>query len=169
MPFDLLYWNADSTRMPAANHGFYLRSLYLENNLARGLLVMGGTPIDLKKVTLPIYSLATREDHIAPAASVFYGNTFFGGPVRFVLAGSGHIAGVVNPPDKKKYQHWLGGKADGTLQEWIDTATETTGSWWPDWVEWLKAQDNRQKKPLAQLGSKAYPAMEDAPGTYVRQ
>ena len=99
-PFDLLYWNADATRMPAANHSFYLRNCYLKNKLARGEMVIDGKTLDLKKVKVPIYNLATREDHIAPAKSVFFGSKFFGGPVRFVLAGSGHIAGVVNPPDE---------------------------------------------------------------------
>src|SRR5260370_19997843 len=106
LPFDLLYWNADATRMPAANHSFYLRNCYLENNLARGEMVVGGEKLDLKSIKLPIYNLAAREDHIAPAKSVLLGSKFFGGPVRFVLAGSGHIAGVVNPPDRHKYQYW---------------------------------------------------------------
>src|SRR4029450_144113 len=110
MPFDLLYWNSDATRMPAANHSFYLRNCYLNNNLARGKSVSEDKPLNLKKVKVPIYNLATREDHIAPAKSVLLGSKFFGGPVRFVLAGSGHIAGVVNPPDKMKYQYWTGPK-----------------------------------------------------------
>ncbi len=109
-PFDLLYWNSDATRMPAANHSFYLRNCYLENRLSKGEMVIGGSRLDLKSVTVPIYNLATREDHIAPAKSVLLGSKFFGGPVRFVLAGSGHIAGVVNPPDKMKYQYWTGPK-----------------------------------------------------------
>ena len=100
-PFDLLYWNADATRMPAANHSFYLRNCYLKNKLARGEMVIAGKTLDLKKVKVPIYNLGTREDHIAPAKSVFYGSKYFGGPVRFVLAGSGHIAGVINPPDNR--------------------------------------------------------------------
>jgi polyhydroxyalkanoate synthase len=172
MPFDLLYWNADSTRMPAANHAFYLRNFYLENKLARGLLTMSGTLIDLSKITLPIYSLATREDHIAPAASVFYGNSLFGGPVRFVLAGSGHIAGVVNPPHKKKYHHWIGPEKTQTcetLEHWMQTARETDGSWWPDWVNWLQKHDNSQIKASSSLGNAQYPPLDDAPGTYVRQ
>ena len=110
-PFDLLYWNADATRMPAANHSFYLRNCYLKNKLARGEMVIAGKTLDLKKVKVPVYNLGTREDHIAPAKSVFYGSKYFGGPVRFVLSGSGHIAGVVNPPDKQKYQYWTGAQA----------------------------------------------------------
>ena len=113
MPFDLLYWNSDSTRLPAANHAFYLRKCYFENALTKGKMELGGVKLDLKKITLPVYNLATREDHIAPAKSVFRGAKFFGGPMKFVLAGSGHIAGVINPPDKEKYQYWTGDKPGG--------------------------------------------------------
>src|SRR5436190_12160904 len=109
-PFDLLYWNSDATRMPAANHSFYLRNCYLENRLAKGEMVLGGKKLDLKSINVPVYNLATREDHIAPAKSVLLGSKFFGGRIRFVLAGSGHIAGVINPPDKMKYQYWTGPK-----------------------------------------------------------
>ena len=109
-PFDLLYWNSDATRMPAANHAFYLRNCYLDNRLTKGEMEIAGVQLDLKKVKVPVYNLATREDHIAPAKSVFLGAQFFGGPMRFVLAGSGHIAGVVNPPAKPKYGYWTGGK-----------------------------------------------------------
>ena len=112
-PFDLLYWNSDTTRMPAANHSFYLRNCYLDNTLAAGRMKIDGVRLDLRKVKTPIYNLATREDHIAPARSVFYGSSFFGGNVTFVLSGSGHIAGVVNPPVRKKYQYWTGAKPDG--------------------------------------------------------
>ena len=107
-PFDLLYWNSDTTRMPAANHSFYLRNCYLENDLSRGEMEIGGVTLDLRKVKIPIYNLATREDHIAPPRSVFYGSSFFGGKVTFVLTGSGHIAGVINPPARNKYQYWTG-------------------------------------------------------------
>ncbi len=107
MPFDLLVWNSDSTRMPAANHKFYLRHCYLQNDLSNGRMVLGGKTLDLKQVTVPVYELATKEDHIAPARSVFTGAKSFGGPARYVMAGSGHIAGVVNPPEKPKYQYWL--------------------------------------------------------------
>ena len=110
-PFDLLYWNSDATRMPAANHSFYLRNCYLNNTLTKGEMTIGGVKLDLKKVKLPIYNLATREDHIAPAKSVFLGAKYFGGPVRFVLSGSGHIAGVVNPVATNKYQYWTGREA----------------------------------------------------------
>ena len=114
LPFDLLYWNADATRMPAANHSFYLRNCYLENNISRGLATIAGRRIDLSKITVPVYNLATKEDHIAPAKSVFIGSRFLGGPVRFVLTASGHIAGVVNPPARRKYQYWTGGPPNGS-------------------------------------------------------
>ena len=124
-PFDLLYWNQDSTRMAAANHSFYLREFYNENRLAKGEMTIAGTKLDLKKVRLPIYELATKEDHIAPARSVFIGSRLFGGPVEFVLAGSGHISGVVNPPEKVKYQFWTAPEAAAdTLEEWMALAKE---------------------------------------------
>jgi polyhydroxyalkanoate synthase len=121
-PFDLLYWNSDSTRLPAANHSFYLRNCYLENKLSAGEMIVDNVRLDLGKVKVPVYNLATREDHIAPPKSVFLGSSFFGGPVRFVLGGSGHIAGVVNPPEKKKYSFWTGGPADGEIEKWIENA-----------------------------------------------
>ncbi|HAN64734.1 MAG TPA: class I poly(R)-hydroxyalkanoic acid synthase, partial [Rhizobiales bacterium] len=137
-PFDLLFWNADSTRLPAANHAFYLREFYHLNRLSKGEMQLGDVRLDLGRVTIPIYELFTKEDHIAPAASVFRGSKLFGGPVRHVMSGSGHIAGVINPPAKKKYQFWANGPAS-SLPEWIATATETAGSWWPDWAAWLAA------------------------------
>jgi polyhydroxyalkanoate synthase len=168
LPFDLLYWNADATRMPAANHSFYLRNCYLENNLAKGAMTIAGKPLDLKSIKLPIYNLATREDHIAPAKSVLYGSTFFGGPVRFVVAGSGHIAGVVNPPYLKKYQYWTGAKpANDDLEQWLAKATEHPGSWWPDWLGWIKSHDPTEVKARKPGGSKLKP-IEDAPGSYVK-
>src|SRR5581483_1965791 len=122
-PFDLLYWNSDATRMPAANHSFYLRNCYLDNKLSKGEVVIGNTPIDLKSIKIPVYNLATREDHIAPAKSALFGSKFFGGPVRFVLSGSGHIAGVVNPPEKQKYQYWTGAKPrNADLDGWLAKA-----------------------------------------------
>jgi polyhydroxyalkanoate synthase len=168
LPFDLLYWNSDATRMPAANHAFYLRKCYLENALSQGKMEIGGVTLDLSKVKIPVYNLATREDHIAPAKSAFLGSKFFGGPVRFVLAGSGHIAGVVSPPGRTKYQYWTGGKpGTGTLESWIDKAKEHPGSWWPDWFEWIEAQDDTRveaRKP----GGQKLKAIEDAPGSYVK-
>jgi len=167
-PFDILYWNADATRMPAANHSFYLRNCYLENNLVQGKIKLGGVTLDLKNVKQPIYNLATREDHIAPAKSVLYGSQFFGGPVKYVLAGSGHIAGVVNPPCKAKYQYWTGGPPSGdSLDAWLKTAKETPGSWWPDWAEWLKSIDGKTVPARKPGGGKLKP-LEDAPGSYVK-
>lgn len=166
-PFDLLYWNSDSTRLPAANHSYYLRNCYLENRLSQGKMELAGVSIDLKKVKVPIYNLATREDHIAPAKSVFLGSRFFGGPVRFVLSGSGHIAGVVNPPDKKKYQYWTGGSPKGELEAWFAKAKEHEGSWWPDWFKWIEKHDKRRVPAREPGGGKLKP-IEDAPGSYVR-
>ena len=118
-----------------------MRNCYLNNRLAKGQMTIGNTPVDLKNIKIPIYSLAAREDHIAPAKSVFLGSNFFGGPVRYVLAGSGHIAGVVNPPAKPKYGYWTGGPPVSNLEGWLEQAQEHPGSWWPDWLEWVKAQD----------------------------
>ena len=165
-PFDLLYWNADSTRLPAANHAFYLREFYHLNRLSKGEMVLGGVKLDLGKVKVPVYELSTKEDHIAPASSVFIGSKLFGGPVRFVMAGSGHIAGVVNPPAKKKYQFWSG-KPGASLTEWMAKATETPGSWWPDWAAWL-AKHSGPKVPGLDPASGPLKPIEDAPGSYVR-
>jgi polyhydroxyalkanoate synthase len=167
-PFDLLYWNADATRMPKANHSFYLRNCYLENRLSKGDMVVGGKKLDLKSVKVPIYNLAAREDHIAPARSVMLGSKFFGGPVRFVLAGSGHIAGVVNPPDKMKYQYWTGPRpSSANLDAWLARAKEHVGSWWPDWFDWIKKQDPAEVPARTPGGGKVIP-IEDAPGSYVK-
>ena len=173
LPFDILYWNADATRMPAANHSFYLRNCYLENKLTKGEMKIGGVKLDLHKVKVPIYNLATREDHIAPAKSVLYGSRFFGGPVKFVLAGSGHIAGVVNPPAKAKYQYWTASGRTSTSRAapmsrlgW-KTATEHPGSWWPDWLAWLKG-DKAGAVPARAIGGGKLTPIEDAPGSYVK-
>ncbi len=164
--FDLLTWNSDSTRMPEANHRFYLRNCYLENRLSQGTMEVGGITLDLGKVTVPVYNLAAREDHIAPAKSVFAGSRCFGGPVQYVLAGSGHIAGVVNTPNKPKYQFWTGGPATGSLEDWMTTATETPGSWWPHWMAWLTALAPGTM-PARPPGSARHTPLADAPGAYV--
>lgn len=167
MPFDLLYWNSDATRMPAANHSYYLRNCYLENNMSHDRMVLGGKTISLKDVTIPVYNLATREDHIAPARSVFTGCGCFGGDVTYVMSGSGHIAGVVNPPDAKKYQYWTDGEPTGPFEDWVAGAKEHKGSWWPHWHRWIRKQDDETVAARVPGGGKLN-AIEDAPGSYVR-
>lgn len=168
MPFDLLYWNADSTRVAAANHSFYLRNCYLDNRLSEGRMELDGETLSLKDVTIPIFNLATREDHIAPAKSVFVGGMAYGGPVEFVVTGSGHIAGVVNPPEKHKYQYWTGGAMDGDYEHWLATARETLGSWWPHWQAWVAAQDDA-RVGARRAGDGNVEVIEDAPGSYVME
>jgi polyhydroxyalkanoate synthase subunit PhaC len=166
-PFDLLYWNSDSTRMPAANHMFYLRNCYLENNLSRGRMVMGGHRLKMPDVTIPIYNLAAKEDHIAPAKSVFEGSKVFGGDVTYVMSGSGHIAGVVNPPNKVKYQYWTGPSPRGEFEDWVEGAQEHPGSWWPHWHQWIKSH-NDKTVPARVPGGEQINPIENAPGSYVR-
>ncbi len=165
-PFDLLYWNSDSTNMAEANHSFYLRNCYLKNTLAKGEMRVGGKQLDLGKVTIPIYNLAAKEDHIAPAKSVFVGSKLFGGPVTYVMAGSGHIAGVVNPVAKPKYQFWTGGPVEGEFESWVSQAKETPGTWWPHWHAWLTKGD--KMVPARQPGGGKRKPLCDAPGEYVR-
>jgi len=166
--FDLLHWNSDATRMPASNHSYYLRNCYLENRLSTGSMVLDNSLLDLSKVKVPVYNLATREDHIAPAESVLYGSQFFGGPVKYVLSGSGHIAGVVNPPASKKYQYWTNDNIkDVKLADWLKGAEEHKGSWWPDWRSWLESIDSEMVTARA-VGASDMPPLEDAPGSYVR-
>ena len=167
LPLDLLYWNSDSTRIPAANHRFYLRRCYINNDLSQGRMKIGGVTLDLSKVKIPIFHLAAREDHIAPARSVFLGARFLGGSVRFVVTGSGHIAGVVNPPTRNRYQYWTDGPPVGELETWLEAAEEHPGSWWPDWQAWSEAQDRRQV-PAREIGGGKLTPIEDAPGSYVR-
>jgi polyhydroxyalkanoate synthase subunit PhaC len=167
MPFDLLYWNTDSTQMPAGVHSFYLRECYLANKLALGKMLLDNVRIDLKKVKVPIYNLAAREDHIAPLPSVFRLGQFMGGDTKLVVAGSGHIAGVVNPPEQRKYQHWTNDKPADTLETWLKTAIEREGSWWPDWAEWITTRSGAKiSAPVP--GDGKLEILEDAPGTYVR-
>ncbi|WP_029087232.1 class I poly(R)-hydroxyalkanoic acid synthase [Brevundimonas aveniformis] len=166
--FDLLFWNADQTRMPKALHMDYLRSMYGNNALAKGEMTMGGERLDLSKVTIPLYFQASREDHIAPMNSVYRSaRAFSNADVTLTLAGSGHIAGVVNPPSANKYQHWINDQLPSTLQEWLDGASEHPGSWWEHWAawlhdksgEWVDARDP-SKGPLKPI--------EAAPGSYVK-
>jgi polyhydroxyalkanoate synthase len=170
--FDLLHWNGDVTNLPARWHREYLADLYRDNKLIEpGAMSALGTPIDLTKVKTPCYIQAGREDHIAPAESVWNIRDHFKGPLKFVLAGSGHIAGVVNPPSMQKYQYWLNDDPKvSTLAEFIEGATETKGSWWPDWAEWLRGADGTTvaAKGARVPGQGKLKAIEDAPGTYVK-
>jgi polyhydroxyalkanoate synthase len=167
-PFDLLYWNADSTRMPAKMHSFYLRKMYQENLLSKpGGITLSGVPIDLRKIKTPAYFLSTREDHIAPWKSTYRGTQLLSGPKRFVLAASGHIAGVVNPPDSGKYSHWINKDLPGDAEEWFKGATEMAGSWWPDWHRWVTAL-SKEQVPARTPGKGKLKAIEDAPGSYVK-
>lgn len=166
LPFDLLHWNSDSTRMTAANHTYYLRNCYLENRLSKGEMQLAGETLALADITIPVYSLATRDDHIAPARSVFKGSGLFGGTVEFVLAGSGHIAGVVNPPERQKYQYWSGAPLADRLEDWIEAAEQEDGSWWPHWQAWIASRDDRKVSAREPGGGKLAP-LGDAPGTYV--
>ena len=167
MPFDLLYWNADSTRMPAGVHSFYLRECYLANKLSQGKMILDGVHIDLKKVKLPVYNLAAREDHIAPLPSVFKVGQFMGGETKLVVSGSGHIAGVVNPPEARKYNYWTNDAPAETLESWLKTAKEHEGSWWPDWADWITTRSGA-KVSAPVPGDGKLDALEDAPGSYVR-
>jgi polyhydroxyalkanoate synthase len=166
-PFDLLFWNSDQTRMPKTLHMYYLRKFYGENALAKGELVLDNVQLDLGKVKTPIYVQSSKEDHIAPARSVYRGAKLFGGPVNFTLSGSGHIAGVINAPVAHKYQHWTNPALPATLEEWQAGAVETPGSWWPHWIEWLKAKSGGQV-PARDPAKGQLKPLGDAPGTYVK-
>lgn len=172
-PFDLLYWNADSTRMPRAMHSFYLRKMYLENKLsAPGGLSLAGVPIDLRTVDVPTYMVSCREDHIAPWKSTFAATQLFSGPTRFALSGSGHIAGVVNPPAANKYGYWADDKNPTVKKpqspdEWLADTTEHPGSWWMDWDAWLRPKSGGDL-PARQPGDGKLTIIEDAPGRYVK-
>jgi polyhydroxyalkanoate synthase len=167
-PFDLLYWNSDSTRMPAAMHSFYLRRFYHENALVRpGGVCLAGVDIDLRRIDLPVYWLSTREDHIAPWKSTYAATQLYRGPGRFVLAGSGHIAGVVNPPASGKYGYWTNSDLPADPEAWLAHAAHHEGSWWDDWASWNAAYTGG-KVPARQPGDGKLTPIEDAPGSYVR-
>ena len=167
-PFDLLYWNSDSTRMPAAMHSFYLRRLYQQNLLREpGGISLAGQEIDLSRIKVPAYFLSTREDHIAPWKSTFRGTHLLGGENRFTLAASGHIAGVVNPPEGGKYSYWTSDKPAADPNTWLASATEISGSWWPDWQRWILAHD-KAESPARQPGDGHLSPLEPAPGSYVK-
>ena len=166
-PFDLLFWNSDQTRMPKTLHMYYLRKFYGENALAKGELVLDNVRLDLSTVKTPIYVQSSKEDHIAPARSVYKGAKLFGGPVTFTLAGSGHIAGVINAPVANKYQHWTNDALPDSLEGWQAGAKETPGSWWPHWIVWLKAKSGGQV-PARDPAKGKLKVLGDAPGTYVK-
>ena len=167
-PFDLLYWNSDSTRMPAAMHSFYLRRMYQENLLCQpGGISLNHQPIDLRRIKVPAYFLSTREDHIAPWKSTYRGTQLLGGENRFTLAASGHIAGVVNPPEGGKYSYWTNETLAKDAETWLASATEIGGSWWPDWQRWVLAHD-KTEVPARHPGDRALKAIEPAPGHFVK-
>ena len=167
-PFDLLYWNSDSTRMPAAMHSFYLRNMYLHNRLREpGGITLGGVPIDVSKVKVPAYFISTVEDHIAPWKSTYLGAKLLGGPVRFVLGASGHIAGIVNPPAANKYGFWTNDEMPATADEYQQGAVQHQGSWWNDWQAWIEALNGGERVAARVPGAGALKAIEDAPGSYV--
>jgi len=162
-PFDLLYWNADSTRMPARMHSFYLRNMYIKNLMGvPGGITLKGTPIDLSKVKVPSYFISTVEDHIAPWKTTYKGAKYLGGDVRFVLGGSGHIAGIVNPPSANKYHFWTNDSLPATADEWLASAEQQPGSWWDDWQRWMDRRNAGEKVPSRIPAN----AIEDAPGSY---
>jgi polyhydroxyalkanoate synthase len=167
-PFDLLYWNSDSTRMPARMHSFYLRQMYQRNLLVvPGGIELEGVKLDLRKISVPCYFLSTREDHIAPWKSTYKATQIYKGPKRFVLAASGHIAGVVNPPEAGKYSHWINPELPPSPDEWFAGATELAGSWWPDWQRWVSALAPA-KVPARTPGDRDLAVIEPAPGSYVK-
>jgi len=167
-PFDLLYWNSDSTRMPAAMHSFYLRKMYIENKLIEpGGITLDDVPVDLTRVSTPTYVVSTREDHIAPWKSTYAAVNTYKGPVRFVLSASGHIAGIVNPPKANKYNYWTNDKAPSDPEDWLKDAEQHAGSWWIDWAKWVAGHAG-EKVPARKPGSGKLKVIEDAPGSFVR-
>jgi polyhydroxyalkanoate synthase len=167
-PFDLLFWNSDATRMPSAMHSFYLRNMYQQNRLIRpGGISIHNVPIHLAQIETPTFILATKEDHIAPWKSSYSATQFYKGPVKFCLSGSGHIAGVVNPPAAKKYAYWLNPKLPKNPETWFKGAKETAGSWWPEWDKWV-GKFAGGEVPARQPGAGKLKATEDAPGSYVK-
>ncbi|MGB0958432.1 MAG: PHA/PHB synthase family protein, partial [Litorivicinus sp.] len=163
-PFDILYWNSDPTNLPAEMYAFYIREFYLENKLKDGALEVCGKPVDLAKVKVPCYFLSAIEDHIAPWKTTFVGTELLGGPATFVLGGSGHIAGVINPPHKNKRNYWSDGELGQGADHWLDTAQSHPGSWWTHWDAWVKAQGNDLVPAPEAPGSDTYPPLYAAPG-----
>jgi polyhydroxyalkanoate synthase subunit PhaC len=169
-PFDILYWNSDSTNLPANMYKYYIRNMYMENNLIKpNALTMCDVPIDLGNIKTPSFFLSTIDDHIAPWQTTFSGAQLIAGPVEFVLGASGHIAGVINPPAKKKRSYWINGVMEKGAAHWLETAQSHPGSWWPYWDEWLKKQGGSQIEAPTTLGNPDYPVIEPAPGRYVKK
>ena len=167
-PFDILYWNGDSTNMTAAMYTWYLREMYLENKLAKpNALELCGVPVDLGKIDCPIYYMAAIDDHIAPWKTTFVSTELLKGDMNFVLSGSGHVAGVINPANKNKRDHWINGELGKGADHWLETAESVPGSWWTDWDRWLKAQGGKQIDAPETTGSKEYAEIEPAPGAFV--
>jgi polyhydroxyalkanoate synthase len=166
-PFDLLFWNSDATRLPPKMLSWYLRSIYMKNGLVQpGCLETGGEPLDVRRIHTPAFSVATREDHIAPWRACYAITQQFSGPVTFVLGGSGHIAGIINPPSKSKYGYWVGKEYPAAADDWLAQAGKTDGSWWPLWAKWI-AQHGGDKNALHRPCSGGVNSLGEAPGTYV--
>jgi polyhydroxyalkanoate synthase len=168
MAFDLLYWNSDNTRMPAMMQSFYLREMYLKNSLCEpGGVSLNGVALDLRKIDIPVYWVSTIDDHIAPWKSTYAATQIFTGPKKFVLSGSGHIAGVINPPAAGKYGYWTNSKLPANPDDWLAKAKQHDGSWWNDWDTWIGKHAGGKLK-ARQPGGGKLKALEDAPGSYVR-
>jgi polyhydroxyalkanoate synthase len=168
MAFDLLYWNSDSTGMPRMMHSFYLRNMYQKNLLVQpGAIELAGVPIDLGAIKTPAYFLSAKEDHIAPWRATYAGSRRLGGQVRFVLGGSGHIAGVVNPATSNKYGYWTGSRRPAKAEDWLAAATQHEGSWWPDWLDWL-AKKSGPMVLARDPSAGPLPVLEEAPGSFVK-
>jgi polyhydroxyalkanoate synthase len=169
-PFDLLFWNSDSTNLPGPMMAWYLRNTYLENGLRKpGAVKVCGTPVDLGTIDVPAFIYGSREDHIVPWKTAYESTRLLSGPLQFVLGASGHIAGVINPPAKNKRSYWSAAQLPDSAEAWFESASETRGSWWPAWSAWLEAQGGKRIKPRAKLGHAKYPVLEAAPGSYVMQ
>jgi polyhydroxyalkanoate synthase len=168
-PFDLLFWNSDFTRMPRDMHRFYLRKMYQQNMLCRaGGVSLDGVSIDLRRVKRPCYILSAREDHIAPWKSTYRATQLYSAKMRFVLAASGHIAGVVNPPAANKYHYWTNEELPEDPEQWLSGASAHDGSWWSDWGHWI-SRHNGRRVAAREPGGRDLPALQDAPGSYVKQ
>jgi polyhydroxyalkanoate synthase len=171
-PFDLLHWNCDSTRMPAKMHSFYLRNMYMKNALKMpDGISLAGTPIDVGKVAVPTYFVSAVEDHIAPWKTTYAGPRLLGGKSRFVLSGSGHIAGMINPPSAKKYGYWTNEELPEDAEQWLKGAKQHEGSWWEDWIAWLGPKLGAKvtaREPGKGAGKSRLKVIEAAPGSYAR-